>query len=167
MFTTIFRGSHEQYFVQLLSWIPLMSVRCVFYAVCGRTCVITVCNVTVLLEWLNLQNILNIIKMERSAYKHDRIYQFLCVSGAPVRVRSGQRTFCTFRTHYKGARCWWSSWLRHCATSRKVAGSIPDSVIRYFNWHNPSGRTMVLGSTLPLTEMSTRNISWGVKVAGA
>jgi len=26
---------------------------------------------------------------------------------------------------------------------------------------NPSGRTMVLGSTQPLTEMSTRNISWG------
>ena len=23
----------------------------------------------------------------------------------------------------------WRSWLRHCATSRKVAGSIPDSII--------------------------------------
>ena len=33
--------------------------------------------------------------------------------------------------------------------------------------HNPSGRTMTLGLTLPLTEMSTRNISWGVKAAGA
>ena len=32
---------------------------------------------------------------------------------------------------------------------------------------NRSGRTMALGSTQPLTEMSTRNISWGVKVAGA
>ena len=30
-----------------------------------------------------------------------------------------------------------------------------------------SGRTMALGSTRPLTEMSTRNISWGVKAAGA
>jgi hypothetical protein len=27
--------------------------------------------------------------------------------------------------------------------------------------HNPSGRTMALGLTQPLTEMSTRNISWG------
>jgi hypothetical protein len=27
--------------------------------------------------------------------------------------------------------------------------------------YNPSGRTMALGSTKPLTEMSTRNISWG------
>jgi hypothetical protein len=31
-----------------------------------------------------------------------------------------------------GARCWWRSWLRHCATSRKVAGSIPDYVIGNF-----------------------------------
>jgi hypothetical protein len=36
-----------------------------------------------------------------------------------------------------------------------------------FHWHNPSGRTRALGLTQPLTEMSTRNISWGVKVAGA
>jgi hypothetical protein len=28
-------------------------------------------------------------------------------------------------------------------------------------------RTMALGSTQPLTEMSTRNISWGVNAAGA
>ena len=27
----------------------------------------------------------------------------------------------------------------HCATSRKVAGSIPDGVIEVFRWHNPSG----------------------------
>jgi hypothetical protein len=34
-------------------------------------------------------------------------------------------------------------------------------------WNNPSGRTMALGLTQSLTEMSTRSISWGVKVAGA
>jgi len=49
--------------------------------------------------------------------------------------------------------------VRHCATSRKVAGSIPEGVIGIFHWHNPSGRTMALSSTQPLTEMSTRNIS--------
>jgi hypothetical protein len=38
---------------------------------------------------------------------------------------------------------------------------IPDGVIGIFNGHNPSGRTTALGSTQPLTEMSTRNISWG------
>ena len=61
----------------------------------------------------------------------------------------------------------WRSWLRHCAIRRKVAGLIPDDVIRIFHWHNPSGRIMALGSTQPLTEMSTRNFSWGVKAAGA
>jgi hypothetical protein len=43
----------------------------------------------------------------------------------------------------------------------EVAGSIPDGVIAIFHWHNPSGRTMALGSTQLLTEMSIRNISWG------
>jgi len=36
-----------------------------------------------------------------------------------------------------------------------------------FHSHNPSGRTMALGLTQPLTEMSTSNISLGVKAAGA
>jgi hypothetical protein len=38
---------------------------------------------------------------------------------------------------------------------------IPDNVIGFFHWHNPSGRTMALGLTQPLTEMSTRNVSGG------
>ena len=48
----------------------------------------------------------------------------------------------------------WRSWLRHFATSPTVAGSIPDGVTGNFDWHNPSGRTMALGLTQPLTEMS-------------
>jgi hypothetical protein len=59
------------------------------------------------------------------------------------------------------ARCWWRNWLRHCATSQKVAGLIPHSVIGNFYWHNLSGRTKALGLTQPLTEMISRNISWG------
>jgi hypothetical protein len=51
-------------------------------------------------------------------------------------------------------------WLRYCATNRKVMGLIPNDVIGIFRGHNPSGRTMALGSTKPLTEMNTRNISW-------
>ena len=47
------------------------------------------------------------------------------------------------------------------------AGSIPDGVNIIFHWHNPSVRTMALWLTQPLTEMSPRNISWGVKAAGA
>jgi hypothetical protein len=39
-------------------------------------------------------------------------------------------------------------WLRHCATSRKVVGSISDDVTGIFHWHNPSGRIMALVLTL-------------------
>ena len=57
----------------------------------------------------------------------------------------------------------WRSWLRHCATSGKVAGSIPNRDIGVFHWQNPSRRTMGLELTQPQTEMSTRNISLGSK----
>jgi hypothetical protein len=49
---------------------------------------------------------------------------------------------------YRGTQ--WRRWLRYCATSRKVAGSIPDGVIGIFQWHNPSVRTVALGLTQPL-----------------
>jgi hypothetical protein len=52
-------------------------------------------------------------------------------------------------------------------TSRTVAGSIPDGVTGIVHSHNPSGHTMALGLTQQITEMSTRNISWVVKAAGA
>ena len=58
----------------------------------------------------------------------------------------------------------------HCATNRKVAGSIPNDVIDYVKdcqWRNPHGRIMAPWSTQRLTDMSTRNISWGVYAAGA
>jgi len=51
--------------------------------------------------------------------------------------------------------------IRYYATNRQAAVSILDVVIGIFQWHNPSGRTMALWSTQPLTEMSTRCISWG------
>jgi len=57
-------------------------------------------------------------------------------------------------------------WLRHCATSQKVAGSIPDGLIGIFHWYNPSNLSVALGLVQSLTEMSTRNNSWGVKAAG-
>jgi hypothetical protein len=41
-----------------------------------------------------------------------------------------------------------------------VARSSPDEV-DFFSLRNPSSRTMVLGSTQPLTEMCTKNISGG------
>ena len=53
-----------------------------------------------------------------------------------------------------------AQWLRCCATNRKFAGSIPVGIIGIFYWHNPSDRTMALGSTQPPSEISIRSISW-------
>jgi hypothetical protein len=47
----------------------------------------------------------------------------------------------------------WCSWVRHCATSRKVAGSIPDVVTGIFHWHIPSGRNIGSG----VDSVSNRN----------
>jgi hypothetical protein len=54
-----------------------------------------------------------------------------------------------------------AQWLRYCATDQRVADSIPDAVMEFSIDINPSDRTMALGSTQSLTEMSTRSISWG------
>jgi hypothetical protein len=40
-------------------------------------------------------------------------------------------------------------------------GSIPDEVIGFYNWPNTYSRTMALGSTQRLTEMSNRNLPEG------
>lgn len=47
----------------------------------------------------------------------------------------------------------WRSWFWHCSVSRKVAGSIFVCVTVIFHSYSPSGQTMVLGSTRPLTQM--------------
>jgi hypothetical protein len=57
-----------------------------------------------------------------------------------------------------GTRLIYGVTSRQC---RKVAGSYPDEVIGFINWTNPSSRTMALGSTQPLTEMSIRNLPGG------
>ena len=66
---------------------------------------------------------------------------------------------------YHNEGTWWRSWLKHCASSREVTGSIPYGVIGIFHWLEPSGRTMALGSTQLLRAMRTRSISWGLKTA--
>ena len=40
------------------------------------------------------------------------------------------------RYYHKSRGTRWRSWLRHCATSRKVAVSIPDGVIGIFHLHH-------------------------------
>ena len=58
--------------------------------------------------------------------------------------------------------CAWRCCLRPNVTSRKMAGSNPDGVNEMVHSLNPSGRTVALGSTQPLIEISRR-----VKVDGA
>jgi hypothetical protein len=55
-----------------------------------------------------------------------------------------------------------SSWMWHYVTSRKFASSIPDEVIGFFNWPNPSSRTMALGR-LSLYQKWVPGIFLGVK----
>lgn len=49
----------------------------------------------------------------------------------------------------------------HCATSWKIAGSVPDEVIEIFHFLNPSGQVMALRSTHFVTEMRTKGIALG------
>jgi len=60
---------------------------------------------------------------------------------------------------------WGMQW--HSGFRQKVTGSVPDWVIKICRVLNPSGRTTAMESTQSLTEKSTRNISWGLKAAGA
>jgi hypothetical protein len=60
----------------------------------------------------------------------------------PTKIRSSERS------------TRWRCWLWRYATSRKVASSIPYGVTGIFYWYSPSGRTMTLGSTRSLKDMS-------------
>jgi hypothetical protein len=48
----------------------------------------------------------------------------------------------------------------------KVAVSIPDEIIGFFNLFNPSSRSTSLRLTQPLTEISTRNLLGGKRRPG-
>jgi hypothetical protein len=49
----------------------------------------------------------------------------------------------------------------------EVLGSIPDELMGLSNLPNHPSRIMALDSTQQLTEVSTRNIPWGKRAAGA
>jgi hypothetical protein len=55
----------------------------------------------------------------------------------------------------------WKIFFWRITPHNRCTDLIPDEVIRVFNWFNLSSRIMALGSTQPLTEMSTRNLPVG------
>jgi hypothetical protein len=55
----------------------------------------------------------------------------------------------------------WLYWLRHHGTSRKVVDSIPDVVIRFFNWPILSSRNMAPELTQAVTKFCTTNLAGG------
>jgi hypothetical protein len=91
-------------------------------------------------------------------------FRKLCFSVLDALIASIQTYFSVKKKEvFKRGGTRWCSWSRHCATSRKVAVSILDGVTENILWRNPSGHTTALGSTQPLTDMNTRNISCGGK----
>jgi hypothetical protein len=79
-------------------------------------------------------------------YLSDKLRAINIILGAYRRLHGGTRL---------------RSWLRHYARSRKVAGSIPDEIIKFLNWPNTSSSIMAQGSTQPVTVMNIRNLPGG------
>jgi hypothetical protein len=53
------------------------------------------------------------------------------------------------------------SWLRHYVQAGSPRVRFPMSILNFSNWSNPSSRTISLGSTQLLTEMSIINLPGG------
>ena len=70
---------------------------------------------------------------------------------------SRQKTLGFLNPRVCGGAVGWGTALQ----ARRSWVRFPMVSLRLFHWHNPSDRTMALGLTQPLTEMSTRNIFCG------
>jgi len=75
----------------------------------------------------------------------------------------------TFTTYDKKANDFIHTFTLNISTLGYAVAQMAEVAIGIFPLHtsNPSGRTVALWSTQPLTEMSTRFISCGVKAADA
>jgi hypothetical protein len=101
-------------------------------------------HITRLVNIFSFLRLLSVISKSTSRHKQ---YSCMCVSipiAQQMKHASGNFMSHTIRRIY-------------CA----YVGSIPDEVIGFFNLPNPSSRTMALGSTQPLIEISTRNLPGG------
>jgi hypothetical protein len=129
----------------------------------------------VFIECLLVKTIkLNLHNFGHTTYQISVAFFFPCASYFLAYVTSKTSTFhefilhvilcvcvcvcvCTYVCVYVcGARGGAVGW----GTALQVRKSIPDGVIGIFHWHKPCGRSTALELTQPLTEISTRNISW-------
>jgi hypothetical protein len=85
-----------------------------------------------------------------------------CVSLSPSSPLSLSACFLLLSLYSKGPRVSVVGWGTVLQAGRSQV-RFQDAFIGLFNWFNPSSRIMALGSTLPLTEMSIRNLFRGAK----
>jgi hypothetical protein len=82
-----------------------------------------------------------------------------CLNTQRVKRLSNQNSFKEYRTFPK--RALHIKIIIYNVTSLKIAGSIPDEVIGFYNRPNISSCPVALGMTHPLTEMGARNLPGG------
>ena len=70
-----------------------------------------------------------LIQRNRHFYKNKKKHPYEYQHSELLAHQPSLRQFYLLHSRLGGARCWWRSWLGHRATSRKVAGSIPDGAI--------------------------------------
>jgi hypothetical protein len=69
--------------------------------------------------------------------------------------------YCSFLSQKGHAMAQLVEPLRYKPEARGLDSRWNFGIFGIFHWRNPSDRTMTLGSTQPLSEVSTRNIYWG------
>jgi hypothetical protein len=107
--------------------------------------------------WLGTEYRTHVLRKSRTCFTICKLFQMKCHKDITNRRLVTNKYNVTSGTNSSVVQCStyaMSSW----PLLFEVAGSIPNEAF-FFNRLNPSIRTMALGSTQPLTEMSTRNFS--------
>ena len=116
------------------------------------------------LKWRSRNSRKRVSQSENAWWLHCWDDESARTSSTPEDVRVNKSMYPKSRVSIISLRNWPGSgpevawWLRCCATSRTVPGSIPGGVTGFFSDIFPSDRSMALGSNQPLVKMSTRNI---------
>jgi hypothetical protein len=93
----------------------------------------------------------------RKILHHNKVYNFCLI----IKINTKQLNYHFNKIQTMDPRHAVAQWLRHCASNRKVAGSILDGVIGFCSVTILLVALWSWGRLRLLTEMSTRSISWG------